>query len=144
VIFGKIALGVLGTVTLGGAVLCSEGLITVRVQEHKPNGSHVFVVAPAMLVPIGVRVAPHERLREIEGRVRPYLPTIRAAAEELAKCPNATFVEVQSPEEHVRISKGWGAIVIDVDDRDETVHVSVPIRAVQSAIEELASTGPTV
>ena len=143
-ILGKIALGALGTVVFGGAVLCSEGIITVRVREHKPNGSHVFVVAPAMLVPMGVRLAPRERLQEAERQVRPYLPTIRAAAEELAKCPNATFVEVQSPDEHVRISKSWGAIVIDVDDRDETVHVSVPIGAVQSAIEELASAGPTV
>jgi hypothetical protein len=53
-------------------------------------------------------------------------------------------VEVQSPEEHVRISKSWGAIVIDVDDQNETVHVSVPIRAIQSAIDELSSAGPTV
>lgn len=142
-ILGKIALGAMATVVLGGAVLCSEGFVTVRVKEHQPNGSHIFVVAPAMLAPIALRLAPRERLQEAEKQVRPYLPTIRVAAEELAKCSNATFVEVQSPDEHVRISKSWGAIVIDVDDKDETVHVSVPIRAVQSAIEELASAGPT-
>jgi hypothetical protein len=143
VILGKIALGALGTVVLGGTVLCSEGLITVRVREHKPNGSHVFVVVPAMLGPIGMRFAPRERLQEAAKQIRPYLPTIRVAMQELEKCSDATFVEVQSPNEHVRISKSWGAIVIDVDDADDTVHVSVPIRAVQSAIEELASAGPT-
>jgi hypothetical protein len=145
VILGKIALATLGAVVLGGTVLCSEGLITVRVREHKPNGSHVFVVAPAMLAPIAMRFAPQERLQEAEKQIRPYLPTIRAAVGELEKCSDATFVEVQSPDEHVRISKSSGAIVIDVDDTDDTVHVSVPIRAVavQSAIEELASAGPT-
>ena len=142
-ILGKIALGALGTVVLGGTVLRSEGFITVRVREHKPNGSHVFVVAPAMLGPIAMRFAPREPLQEAAKQIRPYLPTIRVAMQELAKCSDATFVEVQGPNEHVRISKSWGAIVIDVDDADDTVHVSVPIRAVQSAIEELASAGPS-
>ncbi len=142
-ILGKVALSALGTITVGGAILCSEGMITVRVQEHQPNGSHVFVVAPAMLVPIGMRFVPKERLQEIGSELRPYLPTIRVALEELSKSDDVTFVEVNAPSEHVRVAKHWGALVVDVNDAGETVHVSVPIRAARSAIERLARAGPT-
>jgi prephenate dehydrogenase len=42
----------------------------------------------------------------------------------------------------VRVTKIGGSIVVDVNDENETVHVSTPIRAMESAIEELAAAGP--
>jgi hypothetical protein len=122
--------------------LCSEGMITVNVQEHRPSGSHVFIVAPAMLVPLGMHFVPQENLREAREEVQPYLPTIRAALDELSKCEDATFVEVDGPNEHVRVAKHWSAFVVDVNEPGETVHVSVPIRAARSAIEQLVKAGP--
>ncbi len=141
-ILAKVALGTLGTVAVGGAILCSEGMITVQVQEHGPKGSHVSVVAPAMLVPIGMSFVPQEKLREAGGEIRPYLPTIRAALDELARCDDATFVEVNGPAEHVRVAKHWGALVVDVTDAEDMVHVSVPIRAARRVIERLTEAGP--
>ncbi len=142
-ILAKLAVWGLGTAMVGGAILCSEGLITVRVHEDKPDAHNVFVVAPAMLVPVAMHFAPRERVREVEQQIRPYLPTIRVLADELANCPDATFVDVIGHNDHVRVAKHWGAIVVDVDEPGKTVHVSVPIRAVQSALRELAESGPT-
>jgi hypothetical protein len=42
------------------------------------------------------------------------------------------------------VTKSGGSIVVDVDDANETVHVSAPLRAVRQAIDQLAAAGPTV
>jgi hypothetical protein len=144
VILGKIAIGMLGTAVAAGAILSSEGMITVRVREKAPKGSHVLVIAPAMLVPIGMHFVPKENLQEAGAQIRPWLPTIRAAIDELGKCDDSTFVEVIDPTEQVRVTKSGGSIVVDVDDAKETVHVSAPLRAVRQAIEQLAAAGPRV
>jgi hypothetical protein len=41
----------------------------------------------------------------------------------------------------VVVAKKGGAVVVDVNDRDETVHVSAPIRAISSTIEQVAAAG---
>ena len=58
VLLGKVALGIVGTAVAGVGVLCSEGMIEVKVVERQPEVHHVYVIAPAMLVPIGMHFAP--------------------------------------------------------------------------------------
>jgi hypothetical protein len=41
-------------------------------------------------------------------------------------------------DDHVRVKKDGGALVVDVNDPDNVVHVSVPLRAAQSSIHEIA------
>jgi hypothetical protein len=71
--------------------------------------------------------------------VRPYLPIIDAAIPALEQSPDGVFVEVVDNDEHVLISKRGGSLVIDVNDREDVVHVSVPLRAAQSAVHEIAA-----
>jgi hypothetical protein len=66
------------------------------------------------------------------------LPTIQAANDELLRCPDGVLVQVDDSHEHVKIAKVNGALVIDVDDQSETVHVSVPLRAAAYACDRLA------
>ena len=54
ILLGKVALGIVGTAVAGVGVLCSEGMIEVKVVERQPEVHHVYVIAPAMLVPIGM------------------------------------------------------------------------------------------
>jgi prephenate dehydrogenase len=63
---------------------------------------------------------------------------IDAALPALEQCPDGVFVEVTDPGEHVLVAKVGGSIVIDVNDADDIVHVSVPLRAAESAIHEIA------
>jgi hypothetical protein len=143
-LMAKIALGLAGTAVAGAGLLCSEGLIEVNVVEKQPEQHHVFVVAPAMIVPLGMHFAPKRELAKASREVQPWLPTIRAAMEELRRCKDMTLVEVNDHEQHVRVAKQGGAIVVDVKDEEDLVHVSAPVRAIASAIEELAasSSGP--
>jgi hypothetical protein len=138
--------GSLGIVVLTAAVVYNTGAIRVDVREKKPHGDHVRLWVPAIVLPIGVHVVPKDKLQEAAEKVRPWLPTIKAASEELARCPDGPLVEVDSKREHVRIAKLGGSLVIDVDDPGETVHVSLPIKMIGYTASQLASsdTGPAV
>ena len=144
VLFGKIALGIVGTAVAGVGLLCSEGMIEVKVVERAPEVHHVYVIAPAMLVPIGMHFAPRRDLSRAAAEIKPWLPTLRAALEQLRDTDDVTLVEVRQPGEHVRVTKEGGSIVVDVEDHDDTVHVSTPIRAISSTIEQLAAAGPSI
>jgi hypothetical protein len=138
-LLGKIVLGMAGVIVVGAGVLCSEGLVHVKVIEKRPQGLHVNVIAPAMLAPIAVHFTPQRYLAQAAWQIQPYMPTIRAALEGLRDSEDVVLVEVKEPGQHVQVSKSHGSIVVDVDDDGETVHVSTPIRAVSSTVEQLAA-----
>lgn len=143
IFLAKLGVGVLGTVVVAGAALSSEGFIHVRVHEKDPDGHNINLIVPAAAVPVTLRFVPRERLAEASENVRPYLPIIDAAIPALEDCPDGVFVEVTDDHEHVTISKSGGSLVVDVNDEDDVVHVSVPLRAAQSSIHEIAeANGP--
>lgn len=144
-LLGKFAVGMLGSVVAAGAVVSSEGFIHVRVHENQANGTHLSLVVPAMIVPMALKLVPRRDLEEPAKQVEPWLPLIDATLSGLSDCADGTtLVEVTESDEHVSVVKSGGAIVVDVQDPDETVHVAVPLRAMRSAIHELASkAGPS-
>ncbi len=107
--------------------------------EKKADGHHINLIVPAALVPVGLRFVPREHLAEAGQNLRANMAIIDAALPALEQCPDGVFVEVTDPGEHVLVAKVGGSIVIDVNDPDETVHVSVPLRAAESAIHEIAA-----
>jgi hypothetical protein len=126
-------------VALTGALVCSMGAVRVEVRSKTPGGEHFRLIAPAVVLPVGAMLVPTGKIREASRQLQPWLPTIQAATEELMHCPDATFVQVDNRIEHVKIAKVGGALVIDVDDEGETVHVSVPLRAAAYACNHLAA-----
>ena len=135
---------VLGTVMLGGVVLYSGGAVNVRVDEKRANGHHIHVALPALVLPLGMKLVPDRQLQKAPAELRRWLPVIQAAAEELERCPDGPFVEVDNPNEKVSIAKHGDSLVIDVDSARETVHVSFPLKTVLSLVRELEAAGPTV
>ena len=142
ILLGKMGIGIVGTALAGAGIICSEGMISVNVETRQPEKHHVYVVAPAMLVPIAMQFIPKEHLAEHAHEIQPWLPTIRASLDALRESEDITFVEVKEAGQNVRVAKSGGSIVVDVNGNDETVHVSTPIRAMSSAIEELAAASP--
>jgi hypothetical protein len=61
-----------------------------------------------------------------------------AAIPALEDCPDGVLVEVIDESDHVRVKKDGGSIVVDVNDPDTVVHVSVPLRAAQNSIHQIA------
>ena len=139
ILLAKLGVGVLGTAVVAGAALSSEGFIHVNVNEKAADGHHINLIVPAALVPVGLRFVPREHLAEAAQNLRANMAIIDAALPALEQCPDGVFVEVTDPGEHVLIAKSGGSVVIDVTDPDETVHVSVPLRAAESAIHQIAA-----
>jgi hypothetical protein len=144
ILLAKVGVGVLGTVMVAGAALSSQGFIAVRVHEKKADGTHLRLIVPAALVPATLHFVPKDNLKDAARDIRPYLPIIDAAIPALEDCPDGVLVEVTDPQEHVLIQKSGGSVVIDVDDHGDIVHVSVPLRAAQSSIHQIAEADETM
>jgi hypothetical protein len=142
-LLGKIGLAFAGTAVAGMGILFSEGTVVVNVTERQPESHHVYVIAPAMLIPIAAHFAPKDRIAEASKEMRPYLPAIRAAIDQLRECDDLTLVEVKEPGNHVLTKMTGGSVIVDVDDEGETVHISTPLRAISSAIAEIAAATPS-
>jgi len=142
ILFAKLGVGVVGAALVGGAALSSEGFIHIKVHERQPGGTNINLIVPAALVPATLKFVPNSHLAEAPENLRPFLPVIDAAVPALKDCPDGVLVEVVDPVEHVLITKSGGSIIVDVNDPRETVHVSVPLRAAQSALHEIAEANP--
>lgn len=138
---GKIGLGLVGTALVGGAIASSEGFIHVKVHEKEPDGTNISLFVPAIIAPLAVRFVPRRHLKDASANVQQYLPVIDAAISGLAECSDGPLVEVVDSDSHVTVAKSDGSIVVDADDSDNTVHVSVPLRAAKSTIDEIAAAG---
>ncbi|MGA8038350.1 MAG: hypothetical protein WB985_20515 [Candidatus Acidiferrales bacterium] len=138
VLLGKIALGVFGTMVAGVGLICSEGMIEVNVVEKGAEPHHVFVLAPAALVPVAAHFVPANKLGRAARELKPWMPTVRAALEGLDDTADVTLVDVTQPGEHVVVRKEGGSVVVNVVDHDENVYVSTPIRAIESTVEQVA------
>jgi hypothetical protein len=139
-LLAKIGTGLLGTALIAGGIVSCQGFVHVRVTEKKQNGMHLRLVLPAAAVPIALRLVPNSRLAEATRNVRPWLPAIKAAASGLADSPDVPLVEVTEPAQQVSVVKSGDALVVDVNDRKEIVHVSVPLATVRSAANVVAET----
>ena len=138
ILLAKLGVGVLGTAVVAGAAISSEGFIHVRVHEKHPGGTNLALIVPAAVVPVALHFVPKEHFDQTPQDLQQVLPIVDAAIPELEKCPDGVLVEVVDPGEHVLIAKSGGSVVIDVDDHDDTVHVSVPLRAVRSSLHQIA------
>jgi hypothetical protein len=130
------------TVVTGGVMTYQAGTIRVSVGEKRPNGDHVHVIVPAILVPAAMQMVPARKLGRHAKEIRQWLPAIQAATQGLEKAPDTVLVEVIDSHEHVTVSKRGGALHVDVVDEHEDVHVTVPLGTIRSVAEHLAAGEP--
>jgi len=143
IFLAKLGIGVMGTALAAGAALSSEGFIHVRVHEKQAGGTNINLILPAALVPATLRFVPNDRLANASQDLRPYLPIIDAAIPALENCPDGVLVEIVDNTDHVLVTKSGGSLVVDVKDANDTVHISVPLRAAQSSIHQIAEANGT-
>ena len=90
---------------------------------------------PVNLAHIALSLIPDEELADVRAELEPWMPVIEVVMAELADCPDGVLVEVEDGDETVSIVKRGRKLVIDIDTRDESVHVSIPIRGVARLID---------
>ena len=128
-------------VAVGSAAAATyrAGLVHVYVEEKRPGGDNVKIIVPGILLTTGLKLVPEQHLREGLHDARRWLPVAAAMARELERYPDASFIEVSSPQEQVHISTRSGVLVVDVDSPDETVHVSIPLATLADLTAELSN-----
>lgn len=139
---GKILLGAAGTVVAMGAVVSSEGFVNVRVHEKKTDGVHLHIIAPVLLMNAGLHFVPRKDLKQAGEQLRPWLPVIDAAVQELKNADDINLVEVIDDHQHVQVATKGGSIVVDVTDENDEVHVSLPLSEIDRVVHEIAAAGP--
>src|SRR5262252_2702704 len=138
-ILAKLALGAVGTLAVATVYTFREGTIRIDVDEHRPGGSHVHFWVPAAAVPAALHFVPDDKLQQAADKAQEALPIVQVLAEELKKYPDADFVQVDSEEEHVKVSVHGGKIYVDVKDHDDDVHVAVPVSTIQDVVDNIAN-----
>lgn len=125
--------GATATVTVA-----ATGIVEVRVEERGPDGANVWIPVPAILFDLALfaapRMMPPAELADAREEIAPFLPALRQLADAIEAMPNATLVEVESPTEHVKISKRFGSFHVEVHDEETDVSVRLPARLFGSAL----------
>ena len=123
---------------LAGSFVVSQGMIRVSVDEHRPGGDHIHLMVPGAIVPAALAFVPAREIgRHMPVEARRHLPVVQAALQELSNLPDCTLVEVDSRDEHVRISIRDGRVVIDVNDGEDEVHVTMPLSTARSVLRKM-------
>ncbi len=122
------------------AAVYATGLIVVDVKD-KVNGRHVLVPVPMLFVHTAVSLIPDHVMKEanIHNDVDVDMKCVHAAADVLAECPDATFVEVQTHDESVVIAKKGDNITLNVDTQKEKVYMRFPVRGMERVVAQLAA-----
>lgn len=108
----------------------------VDVQTTGEDAVHIALPLPMDLLPLACFLVPDEALQDEEFReFLQYKDTAVQLLESLRDCPDGCLVKVQSPQEHVEISKVGGRLTISVDAPDARVRLSMPLAPVIRAVE---------
>lgn len=132
----------LATVVAAAAVAFSAGTVRVHVVEKKPKGARIYLLLPAAVVPVGLRMLPESERRKMAAELGPLLPALEAASLELARCGDFTLVEVRDRNERVHIRVSGGSLFLDADSDDATVRLSLPLKLVAKLAADLAPLAP--
>ncbi len=121
--------------------LYGDGLMSVRVHEHRPGGAEFSLTMPgsAVRAALGaVRFVPASvELDRATAELRRLGPGLRALGTAIEDCPDAVLVEVEDGHDHVVIEKRGGAFFIHAETDDADVEVRVPARVVSVVFETL-------
>lgn len=132
---GTVAVLLFGSLLLVAAPVASgmvePGITSVRVHD-KQEDFHLYIPVPAAMIQAGLSVASaagaFDEIGPMPEQARAWMPMARAAVEALAEAPDAVLVEVESPDEHVRITKDGSRLLIQVRSPEADVDVAVPAR----------------
>lgn len=133
---------ILGSGFLLAASVVHTGLVTVKVNESGPDGTHLYLPVPAILVHAGMTVLPALVEEDVWEEVRADLGEWGPVAAEVLRAvedsPDAVLVEIENDREHVRIEKDGRTLEIRVRDGRDSFEISLPASLLGRVAREIA------
>ncbi|HEX7184815.1 MAG TPA: hypothetical protein VF756_23515 [Thermoanaerobaculia bacterium] len=120
-----------GTGLLIAGSIVHSGVVTVKINETRPNGTTLYLPVPAALVYLGMDLLPlvdDGGLDELRADLGEWRPFVAATLEDLEDCPDAVLVDVRDGDETVRIVKQGLDIEIRIHGADGNFEISLPAR----------------
>lgn len=133
---------ILGSGFLLAASIVQTGLVTVKINESGPDGTHLYLPVPAVLVHAGLTVMPALVEEDVWEEVRTDLGEWAPVAAEVLRAvedsPDAVLVEIENDREHVRIEKDGRTLEIRVRDGRDSFEISLPASLLGRVAREIA------
>lgn len=133
---------ILGSGFLLAASVVHTGLVTVKINESGPDGTHLYLPVPAILVHAGMAVLPALVEEDVWEEVRTDLGEWAPVAAEVLRAvedsPDAVLVEIENDREHVRIEKDGRTLEIRVRDGRDSFEISLPASLLGRVAREIA------
>ena len=142
VLAASFGLLLLGSGFLLAASIVTTGLVTVKVDESGPNGNHLYVPVPAVLVHAGLSLLPalveDDVWEEVRTDLGEWAPVAAEALRSVEDAPDAVLVEVENERESVRIEKVGRSLEIRVKDGRDSFEISLPASLLGRVAREIA------
>jgi len=132
----------LGSGFLLAASIVQTGLVTVKVHESGPDGTHLYLPVPAILVHAGLTVLPalieDDVWEDVRCDLGEWAPVAAEALRSVEDAPDAVLVEVENERESVRIEKVGRSLEIRVRDGKDSFEISLPASLLGRVAREIA------
>jgi len=134
---------ILATAMLTGVALASDQWLHVRVEEHGRGAERVHLNIPLSVVEA---MLPHLEIDDLDRGTLRVDPSdldldgldLKEIVTAMSEGPDADYVTVNKDDEHVRVSKKGGYVVVVAEDRgccgNERVNVRIPLAVVDALV----------
>lgn len=115
---------------IAGSIV-TTGLVSVKINESRPDGTTLYLPVPAALVYLGMDLLPlldDGELDDMRAELGEWRPFVAATLQGLEDCPDAVLVDVREGNETVRIVKNGRDIEIRVHGAEGDFEISLPAR----------------
>jgi hypothetical protein len=113
-------------------------MFQIDVHATGPDGCDITGLRiPGVLVTSAMHFVPDDALCDASEELQRWGPIAREVCEALARSPDFVLVQVESNDEQVNISKRGHELVVEVETDCESVHVVVPLRAMNSILKRM-------
>lgn len=122
------------------AVLYSAGTVQLQVHRKQAGGiRHIFLPVPVSVLHLGLYLVPKNEMCKVAAELEPWRPALKVALSELQRIPDTALLKIQKRNETVEITKEDESLVINIDTSQESMHLSVPIKAMRSLLERIGN-----
>src|SRR3990172_6464186 len=112
----------LAAVTGVGILIQQSGFLIVDIHD-KAEDHRIFLPVPMFFVNAGIAALPQNQLRMLQNEISSRSAIFQAASQELLKCPDGPFLEIQTPDTEVSVVKKRNNLIFDVDAPEASVYV---------------------